>query len=153
MSNLAAEVTLDWGDGTYLFRLSVAGLLELEEKTNSPFTVIYDRLNAGKFSSADLRETIRLGLIGGGMAPPKAKTLVERYVDGRPRLESWPHARAILGAVLFGFEVAPLGNPEAAPSDESPNASTPPASIGTRLSSEELASTPVGFRFGNGQPR
>lgn len=153
MSNLEAKVTLDWGDGTYSFRLTVNGLLELEEKCSAPFTEIYGRLTAGRYSISDLRETIRLGLIGGGLEPAKALPLIRRYVDERPKAESQKVAQVVLGATLFGFQVAPLGNQEAAPeAEENPNVSTPPSSIETLLSSAiSHLPTSTASRFGNGQ--
>lgn len=151
MSNLQAEVTLDWGDGTYLFRLSVSNLLELEEKCSAPFTVIFQRLAGGAYSISDLRETIRLGLIGGGTDPARAMKLIKSYVDDAPKGSNLPVARAILGATLFGFAAEPLGNQKAAPTD-SPSASTPPASTKPLPSSEiSRLATSIASRFGSGQ--
>jgi hypothetical protein len=154
MSNLKAEVTLDWGDGSYLFRLTVNGLLELEEKCKSAFTEVFQRLMTGTYSISDVRETIRLGLIGGGMEPAKALTLVRRYVDNRPKAEGQKPAQAILGATLFGFEAEPLGKVEAAPREEDPSGSTPPPSTPIPLSlAESISQTLTASRFGSGQPQ
>lgn len=153
MSNIKAEVTLDWGDGEYLFRLTINGLIELEEKCSAPFTEVFRRLMAGAYSINDVRETVRLGLIGGGMEPGKALALVRRYVDARPKAESEKAAQAVLGATLFGFEEAPLGKEEAAPSAESPSASTPPPSTPTPQSlADSISQTLTASRFGSGQP-
>lgn len=149
MSNLAAEVVLDWADGTYMFRLPVNQLIELEEKCSAPFTVVYSRLTEGRYSITDVRETIRLALIGGGLEPTEAVKLVRRYVDERPKASNLPFARAALAATLFGFEVEPLGNPEAAPN---PSVSTPPESTRPPQSSEISAlATSIASRFGSGQ--
>lgn len=152
MSNLKAEVPLNWGDGEYLFRLTVNGLIELEEKCGSPFTEVFRRLMAGAYSINDVRETVRLGLIGGGMEPGKALALVRRYVDARPKAESQKAAQAVLGATLFGFEDAPLGKAEAAP--ESPSGSTPPPSTPIPQSlADSISRTLTASRFGSGQPQ
>ena len=60
------------------------------------------RVDGGQWFIDDLRETIRIGLIGGGLEPVKALALVKRYVDDRPFAESITHARAILLAAIVG---------------------------------------------------
>lgn len=97
-----ASITIDWADGTYDCRLPIAQIEELQEKTDCGPYFLFNRIASGQWRIADLRETIRLGLIGGGMEPPKARTLVERYVDNRPYAESIKPAQAILGAALIG---------------------------------------------------
>lgn len=143
--NASGELTHTWGDGVHSFKLSVKGVIELEDKCDAPFAVIFTRLNAGTFKINDVRETIRLGLIGAGLDPSKAFRLVETYT--MPLADSLPAARAILGAVMFGFEAHPLGKETAAATQESPSASTPPplseppASLGSdRVSLEEFHS-------------
>lgn len=146
--NYRGEVTAPWGDGEHLFKLSVAGLLELEEKTKRPFAEIFSRVSGGGYGIADVAETIRLGLIGGGKSPIEAKTLVDRYV--LPLAESQPVARLILLGVMFGFEASPPGKAEAAPMAETaptqttapdPSASLPPISSETPgLSASDLMS-------------
>lgn len=156
MSNLKAEVSIDWADGTYTFRLTVLGTIELEQKCDAAFTVINQRLTSGTYKVADVRETIRLGLIGGGLKPEAALKLVRRYVDDRPLIESWIVARTVLAGVLFWFEVEPLtdgappGNPAAAPMT-APNVSTPPPSTETPRSSGARLSTLMTSRFGSSQ--
>lgn len=150
MSNLKAEVSIDWADGTYLFRLTVPCTIELEQKCDAPFTVIHNRLATNAYKILDVRETVRLGLIGGGMAPPKALDLVRKYVDERPIAENSSVARAILLGLLFGFEAEPLGNREAAPMTD-PNVSTPPPSTETPPSWESPLKPLVRSRFGNSQ--
>lgn len=127
--NYKGEVTAPWGDGEHLFKLSVAGLLELEEKTKNPFAVIFARVNGGAYSIPEISETLRLGLIGGGKSPIEAKALVDRYL--LPLAESAPVARLVLMGVMFGFEASPPGKPEAAgEAAGTTNASTPPTSSG-----------------------
>lgn len=153
--NYRGEVTAPWGDGEHLFKLSVAGLLELEEKTKRPFAEIFSRVSGGGYGIADVAETIRLGLIGGGKSPIEAKTLVDRYV--LPLAESQPVARLILLGVMFGFEASPPGKAEAAttkvtepePEPVNPSASLPPTSLETPgLSASDLMSLEE-FHSGN----
>jgi hypothetical protein len=98
----SAKVTLDWADGEYSFRLGIKEIEELQEKTGCGPFFLLNRLVDGSWKVQDIRETIRLGLIGGGMEPVKALPLVRNYVDGRPLLESVKFAQLILSAALAG---------------------------------------------------
>lgn len=99
-----ASCTMDWADGTYVFRLPYGQIAELQEKTGCGPQFLLSRLVDGTWKIDDLRETIRLGLIGGGTEPLKALHLVRAYVEGRPLLDSVLPARAILTAALVGVE-------------------------------------------------
>jgi hypothetical protein len=112
--------TTDFGDGTYRFRLKMDGATELEEKCDAGIGAIYMRLHGPAYTMLDVRETIRLGLIGGGTAPVKALSLVKRYVDERPIDESWLLARTIVGALMHGVanDPPPLAVPRPAAKTE-----------------------------------
>lgn len=129
-----ASVTIAFGDGEYVFRLALGQLRELQEKTDAGPAHLLDRLRAGLWRVDDVRETIRLGLIGGGMAPAEALKRTVRYVDERPWLESVPVAMAALIAALVGAgEEDQPGKPEPAgeTGTASPmDASASPASTG-----------------------
>ncbi len=99
-----ASVTMDWADGTYVFRLPYGQISELQEKTGCGPQFLLSRLVDGSWKVDDLRETIRLGLIGGGTEPLKALSLVRSYVEQRPLMDSVLPARAILMAALVGVE-------------------------------------------------
>lgn len=105
----SAEVTLKWGDADHQFRLGIGQLRELQEKCDAGPAEIFRRLTVGTWRIDDLREPIRLGLIGAGLEPVKALTLVERYVDARPLAENVPVSRAIIGIALLGAEDEPPG--------------------------------------------
>lgn len=159
MSNLKAEVTAPWGDGEHTFRLTVPCLIELEQKCDAPFMVVLHRLGSGTYKINDVRETVRLALIGGGKTPTEALKLVKNYLDDRPPLEdSLKIARLALMGVLFGFEVEPLdtggpseGNGQAAPMTGHP-ASTPPASTETLKRLAFDLQTLMPSRFGSSPP-
>lgn len=97
-----ASVTLKWADGAYKFRLPIGQIRELQEKVDAGPAWILDRIRTGAWRVDDLRETIRLGLIGGGAKPGEALKLVERYVDAQPLADSVPAAMVILSTALFG---------------------------------------------------
>jgi hypothetical protein len=117
----------DFADGHYSFDLKLPQVLELQEKCGKGIFAIYSSIQAGRglfggeniglFDGAmadyrEIRETIRLGLIGGNcgivdgeqieVGPLTAKRLVENYVDTRPMQEGWALASAILGARILG---------------------------------------------------
>lgn len=96
------SVELAYGDGTYTFRLGISEIDELEAKTDTSVFLLYaatgTELPYIKFKAC--RETIRLGLIGGGMSPVDAMALVARYADERPMTESVAAANQILKAAF-----------------------------------------------------
>lgn len=108
------SITFVWGDGEHPFRLPIGHLRELQEKCDAGPAEIAGRLANGRWRVDDVRETIRLGLIGGGMTPADAYTRTVRYVDERPLLESVPAAQAVLMAALVGVHEEPVGKGEAA---------------------------------------
>ena len=91
-----------FGDGEHAFRMGIGELRELQEKTGvSPFAVLA-RLTAYMPMVDDAPDIIRIGLVGGGMAPVDAVRLTDRYARQRPPAESIPLATAILKAGLLG---------------------------------------------------
>lgn len=109
MSNLKAEVVVEFGGDDRLFRLTLPGILELEETCGAPFAVIAGRVAAGQYGVNDVLHPIRLGLIGGGMKPEQASKLMRGYAfPAQPIAEGWHVARAVLMAALVGFQQAPL---------------------------------------------
>ncbi|KAA9369563.1 gene transfer agent family protein [Ochrobactrum quorumnocens] len=118
-----ASISLDFADGTHKFRLAWGQLAELQESCDAGPYIIYERLNNRTWRLNDIRETIRIGLIGGGMTPPAALTLVRRYVEERPPLETLPYAKAILSVALIGAPEENVGEPKAA-SRKKPRKST-----------------------------
>jgi hypothetical protein len=109
------SVTLFFGDGEHVFNISPIGqTLELQDKCNAGVGTILQRLTTGTFFVNDFRETIRLGLIGGGMKPEEAFRLTKRYVDDRPWQESVLTAPAIIMAAMTGVPKEDVGKKEAA---------------------------------------
>ncbi|MEQ1956015.1 gene transfer agent family protein [Mesorhizobium sp. CN2-181] len=125
-----AFLTVPWADGDYTFRLPWGQLAELQEATGAGPYVVLDRLRdrTGKqkpieadedIAASDVADdddlpppprcgvkeigsVIRLGLIGGGLAPHKALKLVRTYVEDRVPEESRALAWAILHVALYG---------------------------------------------------
>ena len=91
-----------FGDAEYSFRLTPALIVELEQKCGTGVGTICHRVFNRQFVQADISETIRLALIGGGTTPKRAAELVATYVAGRPFAETWPLASKILERAWFG---------------------------------------------------
>lgn len=100
------HVTLEFGDGEYLFRLPCKQIAELQEKCNAGIGTIYQRVFSGNYYIADLVETVRLGLIGGKLDVVLANRLVANYVDDMPKSVLVELASAILLANLAGYKPA-----------------------------------------------
>lgn len=104
----SCEVTLAFADADYLFRLPLKRIAELEEKCGAPIGTIWQRVClTGDYHATDLIETVRLGLIGGGLDPQEARKLIERYCDAWPLMVWHRHAIAVLGACVEGYDAGP----------------------------------------------
>jgi hypothetical protein len=108
--NYSAERELTWGDGPHVFKLGIKQIGELQKNCNAGLGAIVSRVFSGGYYVEDIAETIRLGLIGGGMAPIEARRMVDAYVDGCPIARAGDPAnnlmtaQAILDAAVFGVE-------------------------------------------------
>lgn len=107
------SVTFDWADDTYTFKLGLKQLDDLQEACDAGPEVIRDRIAESKPNVRDLREVIRLGLIGGGMPAANALKLVRKYVDEVARAENYLPAFAILNASIVGSPDDPVGKLQA----------------------------------------
>lgn len=110
-----AQLSLDWADGHYTFRLPWGQLIVLQEELDSgPFEVLR-RLGGFEWRMQDISTVIRLSLIGGGIEPSKALQLVKNYVETRPPLENVAFARGILGVAIQGVPDEKPGEADATP--------------------------------------
>ncbi|MEN6535651.1 MAG: gene transfer agent family protein [Bryobacteraceae bacterium] len=99
-----------WANGEDTFCIAKVGLiLDLEDKCHAGFAVIMARLENGAWGLNDVREPIRLGLIGGGMKPEAAMAAVRRHVDENPLAHSVLVAYEIVKAAMFGVPDDPVG--------------------------------------------
>lgn len=87
-----------FADGTYTFTLTDTIIEELQHRTALGVGALFLRMSSSQFRVADIVEVIRLGLIGGGMAPVEAQRLTDAYAKDRPFDETFPLALDILDA-------------------------------------------------------
>lgn len=122
---MSGKVRLVWGDGEHDFKLAIGHLRELQDKCKAGPPEILRRLSMNEWHVDDVRETIRLGLVGGGKTPSDAFVSVVRYVDERPLLESAQVAMAVLMAALVGVPDDPVGKDQ--PEKDQTNPTVTPA--------------------------
>lgn len=111
MARDASIGPLSWADGKYTFALKWEQLAQLQEATDCGPLFLLERLAGKHWRVGDISAAIRLGLIGGGLEPAKALSLVEAYVEKRPPLENVPLAYAIVAAGVQGAPDEPLKKP------------------------------------------
>lgn len=118
MTEASRVITLTWADAEHAFNLKVpAQVEELEDKCGCGVNEVLNRLRDNRWKLADVRETVRIGLIGGGKTPDKALLLVKRYIDERPWAESVLVAQMILMAAIVGVSPAPAVDDEVKSTD------------------------------------
>jgi hypothetical protein len=90
-----------FGDQEYAFRLSPALIVELEAK-RGPIGLLSSRVWSNQFAHADITETLRFALIGGGLQPKRAAELIAAYAADRPVSEIQPLAAKVLERLFCG---------------------------------------------------
>lgn len=116
-----------WGDGEYEFHLRLGEVRELQTKTGvGPFR-LFERIRKHDWFIDDLRETLRLGLIGAGMENVAALTLVMCNFDNRSnKLQHVEPVMGILAAFLTGDDPDdPVGKASAEEGKKEPTESSP----------------------------
>lgn len=106
------SVILIWGDGENKFRFAIGQFRELQERINQrrvaigaplvgPMTLLAS-LRASDAWPDDVRDVLRIGLVGGGMSIKDANRKLSHHFDNKPPLESMMTAYAALFAGLVG---------------------------------------------------
>ena len=120
MPSWTSRIDLEFGDGEYAFELRAKEVEELQrvcghdnkegDRVPVGLAVIYQRLNLEMWGHNEIFETIRLGLIGGGMGSVEARRIAVRHAVPPYRVDQigGPHvtARAIVNAAMHGLSVA-----------------------------------------------
>lgn len=122
-------IDLEFADGLYTFALPLAQISELQRKTGVGIGALHARMLRGcvrdgdrlslspahaEFYAGDIVETIRHGLIGGGVGevngeevkvtPIVANRLVETYVTAAPLADHFSVALSTLIACVVGYD-------------------------------------------------
>lgn len=100
---------LTWPGGEHPFRLALAELEGLQQKTDAGPEWLLMRFRSGQWAATDAFETLRFGLIGGGMEPHVALKAVRDAFDRHPLVRFKVPAMAVLMAALFGPAEDPAG--------------------------------------------
>lgn len=131
-----ASIELDWGDGTYTFRLAWAQLEKLQEDTDCGPMFLLRRLREGSWRIGDIANTVRWALIGGGLKPVDAMRLTRTYVQERPLSENVLVAQAVLAVAIHGAPEEKLGE---AQGEAATSSTTSPAEKSASQESTEPA--------------
>lgn len=113
----SAKIRGVFGDGIKDFALTIGGLEELQEACDAGPEEIFFRIKTGKWRVADVRETLRIALIGGGLPATRALVLVDRHASTGGLAEWKVLAAAIIAAALDGApdEDTPAGESKGEP--------------------------------------
>jgi hypothetical protein len=140
---MQAWIDLEFADGEYKFALPVPQINELQSKCGIGIGGLFRRvcscisvnkdmqpvpvLANAEFYLADIMETIRQGLIGGGKAvvngeeiqvtPAIANRLIANYVSDKPLLPNISIAASILSVCIVGYD-PPKAEPAQEPATE-----------------------------------
>ncbi|GLS87685.1 hypothetical protein GCM10010873_26590 [Cypionkella aquatica] len=114
------RIVREWAGREREFALNFGGVMDLEQacgdgKTPVAVGLLFQRLTRGLFAAADIRHTIRLALIGGGMGLAEANKLLHDQFDASPYLRHATLAVDILSAVMVGIEPEAASEPDPEP--------------------------------------
>lgn len=114
-------IDLVWPGGEHTFDLRIGELQALQDACDAGPEFILNRILAGQWRYADLFDTIRLGLIGGGMDRAEAGKLTREAFERNGLVAFKITASSILGQALYGVPDDPVGKAgpvTATPADE-----------------------------------
>jgi hypothetical protein len=135
------SVELTWAGDLRSFRLGIDELLALQDKRDAGPQEIANRLRSQGWRVQDVHETLRLGLIGGGMEAKQAQRLVDEQARPGKLASSALIAFAVIVSAIQGDESDPVGKKKEAAVDapgvqdsplppsmaQEPSSTTPPS--------------------------
>ncbi len=110
-----ASVNLEWAGGHHLFKLGIGELEKLDDLCDAGPAFMAQALASGTWRTKYVVETVRWGLVGGGMDVVEANRLIKTFIDGTPLMQHSITAQAVLMACLVGADEGTK------PDTESPN--------------------------------
>lgn len=102
------ELVTEWGDGSHTFALRFAQLEELEDKSKGYLVDLKNRWGEDRLKVSEVRDVIRIGLIGGGMPAADAMKLVVKHYDDVPFSENMLLVGRILFVSLYGRDLVDI---------------------------------------------
>lgn len=125
---MSGSIELIWGSGPQIFRFGLGQFRTLQENVNrrrlaigapllGPMDLV-EALRAKNVWPDDLRDILRIGLIGGGLSPRDAHLEMAQSFDDTPPLE---HVKPALAVLLSGL----IGPPVAVDDDEAKKKTKP----------------------------
>jgi hypothetical protein len=102
-----AQIREFFGDGYYDFKIGVAQAEELQDLFDCGLMVLLDRV--ASLCTKEIRQTLRVGLVGGGMRKEDAYRLVETHAIEAYWLDCAATAGEAIRAALKGAPDEPLG--------------------------------------------
>ena len=103
-----------WPGGEHSFRLALAQLEGLQQKTDCGPEWLVMKLRSGQWTATEAFEVLRWGLIGGGMKDAEAKKAVADAFDRHPIGAFKVAALTVMMAALYGPPDDPVGKPSLA---------------------------------------
>lgn len=132
----SAKIRTFFGDRDYEFCLLIGQCVELQEITDCGLAVTLVRLQ--QFHVRDIKEVLRLGLIGGGMKSEDAFRLVERHVVSGEIGQGADVAYRVVAAAIAGVPDEKLGESKgewiADPLSQTESSDMPTSTAGQALS-------------------
>ncbi len=103
---------LVWEGGEHPFKLEIGQLRALQSATGVGPLFLLGRITGSQWFVDDIIDTIRLGLVGGGMEPSEAKKLTDRvFTENTPALyRSALLATRVLRDAVMGEPDDPVGD-------------------------------------------
>lgn len=129
------SITLVWGDGENKFRYAIGQFRELQEKVNArrqtiaaPLVGPMALINLLRMKDAwpdDVRDILRIGLVGGGLTPQEAHRKLVLYFDPTPPAEHMLTAYYVLVAGFIGVPEDELKKKTAEGETSTPQSNSP----------------------------
>jgi hypothetical protein len=116
----AGSQRIEWSGGAHVFCLTACGMvMALEDRRRAAIGTIFLRLAESRWYASDIRETVRLALIGGGQPDREADELVQRFVDRHAQgfMGTVPLAMTILEPVIVGVPDDKPDEPSSQPAE------------------------------------
>lgn len=101
-----------WPGGEHAFRLGLAELQVIQDKTECGPEWLLHKLNSGQWAAIELVEILRNGLIGGGMGHVEALKAVRNAVELHELISFKVPAQEVLASCLYGPADDPVGEPQ-----------------------------------------